>query len=108
MPNNEMLLQGILKILDDKKVVDIARFDMPVSSRKLSNSYVIASGTSARHMQSVADYVYTHLKKGGFFPTVEGNSKSGWMLIEASGIEIHLFKPELREYYNLEELLQAT
>jgi ribosome-associated protein len=107
MPHNEILLQDIMKILDDKKAIDVSRIDT-LSSKKLSHSYVIASGNSSRHMQSVADYIYAYFKQSGFMPIIEGSAKSGWVLIEAAGIEIHLFKPESREYYNLEEALTST
>lgn len=101
-----MLTDKIIKMLDDKKAVDIKIFDISSYKNRLSEIYIIASGTSSRHMQAVADFIYKQLKSDGYHPYIEGNAKSGWVLIEADSIEIHLFKPELREYYNIEELLQ--
>jgi ribosome-associated protein len=101
------IISEIVKILEDKKAVDVITVDTRAYQSKLSDVCVITSGTSSRHMQSVADYVYRHLKNAKLNPHIDGKSESGWVLIEASGIEIHLFKPELREYYNLEELLKS-
>ncbi|MDR2074726.1 MAG: ribosome silencing factor [Holosporales bacterium] len=101
------ILSDVAKILEDRKAINIITVDTRNYQNRLSDVCVIASGTSSRHMQSVADYVYRYLKKAKLNPYIEGKSESGWVLIEASGIEIHLFKPELREYYDLEELLTS-
>lgn len=100
-------LSLILDILDRKKAEDIKTFDMSHNKKRFSDISVICSGTSSRHMQSVADYMYQKLKKAGYKPYLEGNAKSGWVVIEVDSIEIHFFKPELRLYYNLEELLNS-
>jgi ribosome-associated protein len=101
------ILNDVLKILEDRKAVDVVTINTKDYKNRLSDMCVIASGTSSRHMQSVADHVYKYFKSAKLNPHIEGKSESGWMLIEASGIEIHLFKPELREYYDLEELLKS-
>lgn len=106
MENNYMLTDKIIKMLDDKKVIDIKMFDVSSYKNRMSETCIIASGTSSRHMQAVADFIYKQLKSDGYHPYIEGNAKSGWVLIETDSIEIHLFKPELREYYNIEELLK--
>lgn len=95
-----------LKLLEDKKALDIIEIVVSDQNR-LCDVCIIASGTSARHMQSLAEIVYRAIKALGVLPHIEGDPKSGWMLIEAEGIEIHLFKPELRSYYNIEELLKT-
>jgi ribosome-associated protein len=98
----------IVRILEDGKATDIKTIDVSptIYQNRLWDTCIIASGTSLRHMQSVADHIYKYLRIMKLFPHIEGSAHSGWILIEASGIiEIHLFKPELREYYNLEELL---
>jgi ribosome-associated protein len=103
----EPIKKEVLKILGEKKSEEIVEFDLSMSQAKLSDSCIIASGTSSRHMQSVADYVYRFLKSQKLHPVIEGNAKCGWVFIEAAGIEIHLFKPELREYYALETLMNT-
>lgn len=95
----------VLKILDEKKAENIVEIDMSDNPKKLADMCIVASGTSSRHTQAVADYVYKFLKSEKLHPIIEGTAQSGWVMIEASGLEIHLFKPELREYYDLESLL---
>ena len=95
----------IIKLLDEKKAEDIVEIDLSNNSERLSDICIVASGTSSRHTQAVADYAYRYLKTAKLHPIIEGTAKTGWVMIEASGIEIHLFKPELREYYDLKTLL---
>ena len=95
----------IVKILDEKKAEDIVEISLTNNSERMSDVCIVASGTSSRHTQAVADYVFRYLKTEKLHPLIEGTAKTGWVMIEASGIEIHLFKPELRKYYDLETLL---
>ena len=64
---------------------------------------VIASGTSQRHVSSLADRVVATLKGAGFgnVPT-EGKESSDWVLVDAGDVIVHLFRPEVRQYYDLE------
>lgn len=66
---------------------------------------VIASGTSQRHVSSLADRVVATLKGAGFgnVPT-EGQESSDWVLVDAGNIVVHIFRPEARRYYNLEKM----
>ncbi len=102
-----MLINDINNILLDKKATDIQIIDTTNCKTRMTDTCIIASGTSSRHMQAVADYIYKELKARKLHPHIEGDAKSGWVLIEASNIEIHLFKPDLRSYYNIEELLNS-
>jgi ribosome-associated protein len=95
----------VLKILDEKKAVDIVEIRLPSGLGRLSETCVIASGTSSRQMQAVADHLYRFFKSQRKKPLIEGNAKNGWIVIEAAGIEVHLFRPEMRSYYDLETLL---
>lgn len=66
---------------------------------------VIASGTSARHVLSLADKVSEALKKAGYkHIPVEGKESCEWVLVDAGDIIVHLFKPEVRNHYNLEKM----
>lgn len=105
MTNTSELTRDIVKILDDKKAENIVQIDLSNKTNRLTDVCIVASGTSSRHVQSVADYIYRFLKNGKLHPKMEGTAKSGWVMIEASGVEVHLFKPELREYYDIESLL---
>lgn len=70
---------------------------------------IVASGTSARHVVALADHVVTALKKSGYIsvPT-EGMEEGDWVLVDAGDVVIHIFKPEIREYYNLEKMWTAA
>lgn len=66
---------------------------------------VIASGTSQRHVGSLADRVVETLKHAGYeHVTVEGKELCDWVLVDAGDIVVHIFRPEARSYYNLEKM----
>ncbi len=70
---------------------------------------VVASGTSARHISTLADYVVTALKNAGY-PSVptEGMESGDWVLVDAGNVIVHIFKPDARDHYNLEKMWSAT
>ena len=69
---------------------------------------VIASGRSNRHVAAVADHLISALKDAGLGqPRVEGLAAADWVLIDAGDIIVHVFRPEVREFYNLEKMWQA-
>jgi ribosome-associated protein len=96
----------ILRLLDDRKAEQIEMLDLANNNARLSDSCIIGSGTSSRHVESIANSVYRYLKSEKLSPRIEGSGRSGWILIESAGIEIHLFKPEVREYYDIESLMR--
>ena len=66
---------------------------------------VIASGTSSRHVSSLADSIVEALKHAGYESVpVEGKETCDWVLVDAGDIIVHLFKPDMRDYYNLEKM----
>ena len=69
---------------------------------------IIASGRSHRHVAAVADHLITALKDAGLGNArVEGLPSADWVLIDAGDVIIHVFRPEVREFYNLEKMWQA-
>lgn len=70
---------------------------------------IIATGTSARHVGSIADHIVEKLKSIGF-PQVnaEGTELCDWVLIDAGDIIVHVFRPEVRDVYNLEKMWMVT
>ena len=69
---------------------------------------VIASGRSNRHVTAVADHLISALKDAGLgAPRVEGLSSADWVLLDAGDTIIHVFRPEVREFYNLEKMWLA-
>ncbi|MBB4266623.1 ribosome-associated protein [Roseospira visakhapatnamensis] len=65
---------------------------------------VIASGQSARHVGALADHLVEALKGVGLRPSVEGAAQCDWVLIDAGDVVVHLFRPEVRAFYNLEKM----
>lgn len=75
----------------------------------VADRMVVASGTSARHVGSLADYIVQDLKKAGFESVpVEGKETCDWVLVDAGDVIVHIFRPEMREYYNLEKMWSVT
>jgi ribosome-associated protein len=69
---------------------------------------VVASGRSHRHVSAVADHLIKALKDAGYgFPRVEGLGNADWVLIDSGDIIVHVFRPEVREFYNIEKMWQA-
>ncbi|MDR0695601.1 MAG: ribosome silencing factor [Holosporales bacterium] len=97
---------AVMQMLDEKKALDIVEIPLSAGLGRFSETCLIASGTSSRQMQAVADHLYRFFKSQGQKPLIEGSAESGWIIIEAAGIEVHLFKPEMRSYYDLESLLK--
>lgn len=66
---------------------------------------IIASGTSQRHVGSLADHISEKLKFAGLPPlSVEGTEYCDWVLVDAGDIIVHIFRPEIRSFYNLEKM----
>lgn len=70
---------------------------------------IIASGTSARHVASLADHLAQVLKEAGFSSVpMEGKEACDWVLVDAGDVVVHLFRPEVRERYHLEKMWSFT
>jgi ribosome-associated protein len=73
----------------------------------LADYYVLCDGTSKRQIDAITDALLENLKKCGTQPAViEGTPESGWVLIDFGSVIVHVFSPEKRAYYQLEELWQ--
>jgi len=71
----------------------------------LTDYMVIATGTSTRHVASMAQHLRERIKAKGYAaPPVEGLAQSDWVLIDAGDVVVHLFRPEIRRFYNLEKM----
>lgn len=100
-------LNTVLASLDDSKAENIVSIDIQGKS-SLADHMVIASGRSHRHVAAVADNVLKALKDAGLGNArVEGLSGADWVLIDAGDVIVHVFRPEVREFYNLEKMWQA-
>jgi len=98
------ILNQVLASLDDSKAENIIPIDIRAKS-SLGDYMVIASGRSSRHVAAVADHLISALKDAGHGNArVEGLASADWVLIDAGEIIVHVFRPEVREFYNLEKM----
>ncbi len=98
------ILDLILQELDDDKAEDVVTIDLAGKS-EIADAMVIASGRSQRHVGAMADKVMRKLKEAGFGRArVEGQPACDWVLIDAGDVIVHLFRPEVRGFYNLERV----
>ncbi|MEL6979245.1 MAG: ribosome silencing factor [Pseudomonadota bacterium] len=100
----EAKLADILELLDDEKAIDVMSIDLRGKSA-FADFMVIASGRSTRHVGAICDKLIEALKeRGGPRPRAEGVENGDWALIDASDVVIHVFRPEVREFYALEKM----
>ncbi len=100
-------LEIVLASLEDSKAEDIVSIDIRLKS-SLGDYMVIASGRSNRHVSAVADHLIKALKDAGLgLPRVEGLASADWVLVDAGDVIIHVFRPEVREFYNIEKMWQT-
>jgi ribosome-associated protein len=102
----EEILSLVLARLDDMKAEDTLTIDLRGKS-SIGDYIVIASGRSQRHVGSVADRVVEDLHKAGIAARVEGVPHCDWVLIDAGDVIVHVFRPEVRAFYNLEKMWMA-
>ncbi|MEX2618221.1 MAG: ribosome silencing factor [Alphaproteobacteria bacterium] len=98
------VLKVIEESLDDDKAADVVVIDLTGKS-SIADFMVIASGQSSRHVNAMTEHLISVLKNSGLKgATVEGQDRGDWVLVDAGDVIVHLFRPEVREFYNLEKL----
>ncbi len=97
------LLKTVETILDDHKAIDLVTLALGKYS-SIAEYFVIASGTSTRHVAALAQYILEKAGPHAPFVQIEGLEQSQWVLIDLGEIIVHLFTPETRVYYNLEDM----
>jgi ribosome-associated protein len=94
----------IIASLDDDKAMDIETIDLNGQS-SLADYMVIASGTSSRQVARMADKLSERLHARGMKDLrIEGASQGDWVVLDAGDVIVHLFRPEVREFYNIEKM----
>jgi ribosome-associated protein len=97
-------LAVILSRLDDMKAEDTVTIDL-IGKTSIADAMVVTSGRSNRHVTSLADFVIEGLKKAGVIGLrVEGKRNGDWVLIDAGDVIVHVFRPEVRAFYDLEKM----
>jgi ribosome-associated protein len=96
-----------LHVLEEMKAEDVTVIDL-VGKTSLADAMIIASGRVNRHVASIADSLVEALKASGLpTPKVEGMPACDWVLIDTGDIIVHIFRPEVRQFYNLEKMWGA-
>jgi ribosome-associated protein len=96
------LLKRILVSLDDDKAENIVTVNLDGRSA-LADAAVIASGRSSRPVAAIADHLARRLKEGGYGTRpISGAATGDWVLVDAGDVIVHVFRPEVRDYYDLE------
>lgn len=101
---SEALLSRIKEWLDDAKAENVVTINLNGKS-SIGDYMIIATGRSDRHVGAVADQVHKKLKDEGHSGVrMEGQPQCDWVLIDTGDIIVHVFRPEVREFYNLEKM----
>ena len=101
------LIDVVLECLDDAKAEETVAVDITGKS-SLADHMVVTSGRSQRHVGAVADQLIKALREAGFDkPRVEGLPHCDWVLVDTGDVIVHIFRPEVREFYNIEKMWQA-
>jgi ribosome-associated protein len=100
-------LELILNSLEDSKAEDIVTINIAGKSA-LGDYMVVVTGRSSRHVMAICDHLVTDLKGEGLgSPRVEGQESGDWVLIDTGDVIVHVFRPEIREFYNIEKMWAA-
>ncbi|MDX2300962.1 MAG: ribosome silencing factor [Xanthomonadaceae bacterium] len=103
-PSPELLLSLVQSALDEIKAKDVIQIDVR-GKTSIADYLVVASGTSTRHVKSIADEVVQHAKRAGAMPLgVEGEREAEWVLVDLGDVIVHVMLPRVREFYALERL----
>lgn len=102
------ILSLILDGLEDDKAEEVVTIDLD-GKTDIADAMVVASGRSARHVGAMAEKVVKRLKEAGMVRAkLEGAPACDWVLIDAEDVIVHLFRPEVRKFYNLERIWSET
>nr|WP_155042978.1 ribosome silencing factor [Paracoccus shanxieyensis] len=101
---SDQLLERILASLDDDKAEEVVTIDLRGRSA-MADHMVIASGRSSRQVAAIAEKLVQRLKEQtGRSARIEGKETGDWVLIDTDDVIVHVFRPEVREFYQLEKM----
>ncbi|PLX45858.1 MAG: ribosome silencing factor [Hyphomicrobiales bacterium] len=94
----------LIRILEDAKAEDLTSIDL-IGKSSVADLMIVASGRSQRHVGAIADQLRREVRKHGYGrPRLEGLPHCDWVLVDCGNVIVHVFRPEVREFYNLEKL----
>ncbi len=103
-PPVEKLLDLVETTLEDDKAEQVVVIEL-TGKTEIADYLVVASGTSQRHVSAMSDHLHRSIKAAGVKSVaIEGHQQCDWVLLDAGDIIVHLFRPEVREFYNLEKI----
>ena len=98
------LLDLVLNSLQDDKAEDIVTIDLKGKS-SIADHMVVASGRSTRQVAAITEKLHSRIKDTtGYISKIEGKGAGDWVLLDAGDVIIHVFRPEVREFYQLEKM----
>lgn len=101
------LIDLVLESLGDDKAEDIVSINLE-GKTAIADYMVVANGRSQRHVGAVADHLLRRIKEAGYGTArVEGLAQADWVLIDGGDVVVHIFRPEVREFYKLEKMWAA-
>ncbi|MBY6003006.1 ribosome silencing factor [Salipiger bermudensis] len=101
---SDQILARILESLDDNKAEDVVQIDLR-GKTSVCDHMVICSGRSSRQVVSIAEKLVEDLKHDlGVLPKIEGQDTGDWVLVDTGDVIVHVFRPEVREFYQLEKM----
>ncbi len=101
------LLTSVIGSLEDDKAIEIHTIDLKNKS-SIADFMVVASGRSSRQVAAIAGHLVQRLKEEELVvPRTEGLPQADWVLIDAGDVIVHVFRPEVRDYYGLEKMWSA-
>ena len=97
------LVRTVLNSLDDAKAENVLSIDLR-GKTSIADMMLIATGRSNTHVGAIADRIVKSCKEIGLVPRVEGVPHCDWVLVDAGDVIVHIFRPEVRQFYNLEKM----
>lgn len=98
------MLKQIVKSLEDDKAEEIVKIGL-IGKSAMADYMVVASGRSSRQVAAISDHLVDKLKQDfGVLSKVEGKATGDWVLVDAGDVIVHVFRPEVREFYQLEKM----
>ena len=105
---SDTLLAAVLSSLDDDKAEDVVQIDLR-GKTAIGDHMVVCSGRSSRQVSAISEKLVERLTtEFGHFSRIEGKNTGDWVLVDTGDIIVHIFRPEVREFYQLEKMWQLS